>query len=237
MTCRRSSLSCAKRHRTRPLPPVADFKPEISNVRTVRAVQAVLGCALFLLRPALAAEDEFKFMPKGGSEMFLDVLSQCANCDAIAELVTSQRTEEGWLKYFAGKQRAQKYSGGDKKTGALAGLPEKQGKTLASYLAANAPMAKSSLPKDSKKADWKSVLPPDGRQLALEKCMGCHGIAVTMLNEADLRGWDMILRKSDHRGLKLTDREAQTLKSYLAINAPLPESEIPAALKQSSAAY
>lgn len=211
----------------------------VPSVKTMRRiiVPAFLGSAALFANPALAAEDAFKFMPKGGREMFLEVLAGCANCDNIAALVTTPGTQQEWLKYFTGRQSSLKNPAGDRKTGALANLAENQAKTLISYLTANTPIPKEKLPKDTKKIDWTSLLPLDGRQLALEKCMGCHSIAVTVLNAADYRGWGMILRKSDHTATRLTDREAETLKHYLAINTPIPEDKIPPELKQSSGAY
>jgi hypothetical protein len=195
-----------------------------------RALMAFLGAAALLATPAGAAEDPYKFMPKGGREMFVEALGRCANCDP-AEIVASRRTAEDWLKYFAGRQTAK-----DKKAGVLAHLGDKQAKTLASYMAANLPLAKASVAKGSK-IDWKAALPLDGRELTLEKCMGCHSLGATMLNDADLKGWDMILKKSDHRVLRMTDKEILTLQHYLTINAPVPEESVPKELRQSAGVY
>lgn len=200
-------------------------------------VPAFLGGAALLVSLALAGPDAFEFMPKGGREMLLEVVGRCANCDDIVTIVTTRRTQEEWLKYFTGRQSSLKNLADEKKKGALATLAERQMSTLVSYLAINTPIPKEKLPKDTKKVDWLSFLPPDGRQLTLEKCMGCHSIGVTVLNAADMRGWAMILRKSDHAVIKLTERETETLKSYLAVNMPVPEEEVPEELRKSGGAY
>lgn len=191
---------------------------------------ALLTGVAVLADPALSAVDEYKFMPKGGRDLFVEVLAGCANCDDIANVVAAQGSQEAWQKYFSGKQSRQK-------KGALAGLSDKQAKVLFTYLAVNTPVQKANLPKDAKNINWTSVLPPDGRQLALEKCMGCHSIGVTVLNEADYRGWGMIMRKSDHVVIRMTDKEIETLKQYLSIITPIPEDEVPKQLRQSSGTY
>ena len=198
---------------------------------------ALVGGAALFTGAAPAAEDEFKFMPKGGREMFVEVLAGCSNCDNIATVVTTQGTQEDWLKYFSGRQSSLKSPAGDRKKGALANLGDKQTKTLLSYLAVNTPISKDKLPKDAKKINWTALLPLDGRQLTLEKCMGCHSIGVTVLNEADYKGWGMIMRKSDHVVIRMTEKETETLKQYLAANMPLPEDQVPKALRQSSGTY
>ena len=191
---------------------------------------ALLGSVVVLADPSMAAEDEYKFMPKGGRHLFVEVLAACANCDDIANVVAAQGSQEAWQKYFSGKQDRQKKA-------ALAGLSDKQAKVLLTYLAVNTPVAKAKLPKDTKNVNWTSVLPPDGRQLALEKCMGCHSIGVTVLNDADYRAWGMIMRKSDHVVIKMTDKEIETLKQYLSIITPMTEDQVPKQLRESAGTY
>ncbi len=192
--------------------------------RLVVAAAALVGAF-----PGLAAVDEYKFMPKGGRDLFVEVLGSCANCDDIANAVSRQGTQEAWQKYFSAKQNRQKKP-------ALAGLSDQQVKVLVTYLAVNTPVAKAP-PKDAKNVNWTSVLPPDGRQLALEKCMGCHSIGVTVLNDTDYRGWGMIMRKSDHTVIRMTDKEIETLKQYLSLITPMPEDQVPKELRQSSGTY
>lgn len=186
--------------------------------------------AVILAAAASAAVDEYSFMPKGGRDLFVEVLAACANCDDIANVIAAQGSQEAWQKYFSGKQNRQKQA-------ALSGLSEKQAKVLLTYLAVNTPVAKAKLPKDAKNVNWTSVLPPDGRQLTLEKCMGCHSLGVTVLNDADYRAWGMIMRKSDHVVIKMTDKEIETLKQYLAIITPMPEDQVPKQLRESAGTY
>jgi len=191
---------------------------------------AAAAAAIVMAGAASAATDEYSFMPKGGRDLFVEVLAACANCDDIANAVATQGNAEAWQKYFSGKQNRQKKP-------ALSALSDKQVKVLVTYLGVNTPVPKANLPKDAKSANWTSVLPPDGRQLALEKCMGCHSLGVTVLNDADYRAWGMIMRKSDHVVIKMTDKEIETLKQYLTIIAPMPEDQVPKQLRESAGTY
>ncbi len=195
---------------------------------------ALVASAALLAVPSRAAEDEFKFMPKGGRDLFVEVLAACTDCNDIIAFAAKQGGQEAWLKYFSAKQSRQK---SDPKKGALAGLSDKQTQVLLTYLAVNTPLSKENLPRDTKGASWTAALPPDGRQLALEKCMGCHSLGVTVLNEADYRGWSMIMRKSDHVVIRMKEKEIETLKQYLSIITPMSENEVPKQLRESSGTY
>jgi mono/diheme cytochrome c family protein len=213
------------------------MKTRRAKTLTVLAI-VVLTSGLVLAGLALAADDTFKFMPKGGRELLLEVKAKCANCDDLVTLVTTKRSADDWQKYFAGKQSTVTgLSDAEKRKGALASFTEKQIKTLASYLSINLPMAKDKLPQDPARAQWETVLPADGRKLTLDKCMGCHSLATTVLISGDLNGWGVIMRKSDHVNLGMNEQQLQTLLHYLTINMPVPESEIPDEFKKGTGGY
>ena len=200
-------------------------------------LSALLASAAVFAAPGSAAEDPYQFMPKGGRDLFVQVLAACTNCNDIVAAVATQSSQEAWLKYFTAKQSRQKVAAAEAKRGALAGLSDKQTRVLLTYLAVNTPVPKEKLPRDPKSANWTSVLPPDGRQLTLEKCMGCHSLGVTVLNEADYRGWGMIMRKSDHVVIRMTEKEVETLKQYLSIITPIPQDQVPKELRESAGTY
>ncbi len=198
----------------------------------------VAGGALALAGLARAAEDKLAFMPKGGVQLLLEVKAKCANCDDLATLVTTKRSEDDWLKYFTGRQStATGLPDAEKKKGALATFSDQQIKTLVAYLAINLPMAKDALPRDPARAQWESVLPADGRKLTLDKCMGCHSLATTILISGDLNAWGVIMRKSDHQNLRMSAQQLQELMHYLAINMPVPDSEIPDEFRKGGIGY
>ena len=198
----------------------------------------VLISGLALAGLALAADDAFKFMPKGGRELLIEVKAKCANCDDLVTLVTTRRSADDWQKYFTGKQSTVTgLSDAEKRKGALATFTEKQIRTLTAYLSINLPLARDQLPRDPARAQWEAVLPVDGRKLTLDRCMGCHSLATTILISGDLNGWGVIMRKSDHVNLGMNAQQLQELLHYLAINMPVPESEIPDEFKKGTGGY
>lgn len=201
-------------------------------------VLAAAGTALVFAGLALAADDALKFMPKGGRELLVEVKAKCANCDDLVTLVTTKRSADDWQKYFTGKQSTVTgLSDAEKRKGALATFTEKQIRTLTAYLSINLPLARDQLPRDPARAQWEAVLPVDGRKLTLDRCMGCHSLATTILISGDLNGWGVIMRKSDHVNLGMNAQQLQEILHYLAINMPVPESEIPDEFKKGTGGY
>lgn len=196
------------------------------------------AAALALGGLARAADDKLAFVPKGGVQLLLEVKAKCANCDDLATLVTTKRTADDWQKYFTGRQSTVTgLSDAEKKKGALATFTDRQIKTLVTYLSINMPMARDKLPKDPARAQWEGVLPVDGRKLTLDKCMGCHSLATTLLIEGDLNAWGVIMRKSDHVNLAMNAQQLQELLHYLTINMPVPDSEIPDEFRKGGIGY
>ena len=172
-----------------------------------------------LLAGSPPAVETFKFLPDSGRDLLLKVLDHCKQCDDLdpASLATTKRTSEEWKAYFTPK-------------GVLGGLSEKQVKELTMYLAINLPLPEGQVPKNSKKLDF---LPKGGKELLMEHCMSCHTVAAPCLVERPEAGWENLLERGDHITVleKLKKSEAKTLTSYLAINMPIPEEEIPEDLR------
>lgn len=208
--------------------------------RTTRwAILLLLAAAAALALGGLAraSDDKLAFVPKGGAQLLLEAKAKCANCDDLTTLVTVKRSADDWLKYFTGKQStAPGLSETEKRKGALATFTDKQIKTLVTYLSINMPMAKDRLPKDPARARWETVLPVDGRKLTLDKCMGCHSLATTLLIEGNLNAWAVIMRKSDHANL-VNAQELQELLNYLTINMPVPDDQIPDEFRKGGIGY
>lgn len=195
------------------------------------------AAALALGGLARAADDKLAFVPKGGVLLLLEVKAKCGNCDDLATLVTVKRSADDWLKYFTGRQStATGLSEAEKKKGALATFTDRQIKTLVTYLSINMPMPKDRVPKDPARAKWDTVLPVDGRKLTLDKCMGCHSLATTLLIEGDVPAWGVVMRKSDHANL-VNAQELQELLHYLAINMPVPDDQIPDEFRKGGIGY
>lgn len=193
--------------------------------------------ALALGGLARAADDKLAFVPKGGVQLLLEVKAKCANCDDLPTLATAKRSADDWQNYFTGKQSTVTgLSDAEKRKGALATFTPKQIKTLVTYLSINLPLPRDKLPRDPARAQWESILPVDGRKLTLDKCMGCHSLATTLLIEGDLNAWGVILRKSDHANLA-SGQQLQELLNYLAINMPVPDSQIPDEFRKGGIGY
>jgi mono/diheme cytochrome c family protein len=170
-----------------------------------------------LLASFVLANETFKFLPDSGRDLLLKVVDDCKKCDDLASLATTKRTSEEWKAYFTQK-------------GVLGGLREKQVKELTAYLAINLPLPEGQVPKNPKKLDF---LPKGGKELLMEHCMSCHTVAAPCLVERPEAGWENLLLRGDHISIseKLKKSEAKTLTSYLAINMPIPEEEIPEDLR------
>jgi hypothetical protein len=67
---------------------------------------------LLLIGFVVAKEFDYSFMPKGGSELLLNVLTKCKTCD-LKYIIANKMTKEKWKEYLQGK-------------GGLAGLNPKQ---------------------------------------------------------------------------------------------------------------
>lgn len=171
----------------------------------------------------MSQEDLFAFMPKGGKSLLLELILSARTPASMMALVTEKKSQPEWLQYLA--SNAQRLP-------AVSGFSDKQLKTLAAYLAINMPIPVPDLPGNGDAAAWRKVLPADGRELALKNCQHCHSIYSGYLTQArDVQGWRGTFDAPFHNGIRLSEKERETFASYSAINIPVPEESIPAALR------
>lgn len=194
----------------------------------------VLICATVLVmggmhaRMAATQTDGFGFVPVGGKTLLLRVIaSRPARADLLG-LMSAKKSAADWKTFLKGKAQA---------IPVLGGLTESQLATLASYLSLVAPIREGSLPKDLDPSAWSKALPPDGRDLVLNKCQLCHIITVAITQDKDARGWRGLLQTPNHSGVIPAEAQQEMLGQYLAINMPIPVEKIPKPLRAGGASY
>lgn len=183
----------------------------------------LLAACVLLEGVATSQGDLFAFMPEGGKSLLLELILGAETPADIMSPVTEKRSQPEWLQYLA--SNAQRLP-------AVSRFSDKQLKTLAAYLAINMPIVAPTLPGNADEAAWRKVLPADGRDLALKNCQQCHSIYSGYLTQArDVQGWRGTFDAPFHNGIQLSEKERETFASYSAINMPVPEESVPAALR------
>lgn len=197
-------------------------------VPRISLVIAALLAALWLGGGAAAqSEDVFAFMPQGGRTLLAQAL-QGKPAEEAKAILSATRTRAEWVTYLRGRTAA---------LPALKGLDDTALQTLAAYLAANMPLPATALPADPAKADWAKLLPPDGRDFALNYCQSCHIITVVVTQDRSREAWLGTLHKPSHIGIKLTQAQREALVDYLLLNAAIPIDQVPPELRAGGATY
>jgi hypothetical protein len=192
-----------------------------------RAVLLLPAALLLLPLPAQAA-DVFDFIPLGGRTLLAKTFASRPPANEVKALLAAKHTSEEWLSYLHGHSKAI--------TG-LQRLNEKELLTLADYLSHNMPLPSASIPADPSKANWDKLLPPDGRDFALEYCQSCHIITVVITQDKAKNFWLGTMHKPSHIQIKLTEAQREALASYLVINAAIPIDLVPEDLRAGGATY
>lgn len=159
---------------------------------------------------AVAQQDTFDFIPDGGRTILQTLLD---TDPALATNLSAKRPAADWRAAIA--------------NGDLPGatsLDEWQAQTLADYLAYAAPLDPA-------------TLPPDGRDMALERCQSCHIITVVVTQARAKEAWLGTLGKPSHVGVPLSRAERDQLADYLSVNAGIPIDVIPPELRAGGASY
>ena len=177
--------------------------------------------------PRAQGEDVFAFIPPGGKTLLAEV-ARGAPANDVREILTGKHTRAEWEAYL--KRRTADFP-------ALRDLDETGIATLADYLAFNMPLPEGSVPADPGKADWSAVLPPDGRDLALENCQFCHIITVVVTQDKAQDAWLGTMNKPSHIEIKITPEQRQALASYLVLNGAIPIDLVPEELRAGGASY
>jgi len=181
-----------------------------------RTAGIIIGSILLCV--AAQGQEEYRFLPDSGREILMGVLDRCIKCAPVATLAEARRSPEEWTSYFAEREGP-------------GGLDGRQVKELTTYLAINFPISLRDIPARAKMVDF---LPKGGKQLLLENCAHCHSLSIPALAEKTDIAWGNHLTQKDHAAIlgRLKESELNTLTSYLAINMPVPEKEIPEELRE-----
>lgn len=170
----------------------------------------------------------FDFIPLGGRSLLIEIFEGKPPAEEVQAVLAGKHTREEWLDYLKG--HAAKLPG-------LQDLDDRQLLTLADYLSFNMPLPAAKVPADPAKADWRKVLPRDGRDLALNYCQSCHIITVVVTQDRPAEHWLGTMHKPSHIEIELTEKERKALASYLVINAGIPIDDIPEELRAGGASY
>lgn len=188
----------------------------------------LLAAALLVTGLAAQAADVFDFIPAGGRTLLARTFASRPPADEVKGLLAAKHTREEWLNYLRGHSKAI--------TG-LQRLSEKEMLTLADYLSFNMPLPPAKIPADPSKANWEKLLPPDGRDFALDYCQSCHIITVVITQKRSKDAWLGSMNKPSHIQIKLTSAQRDALASYLILNAAIPIDQVPEELRAGGATY
>lgn len=167
------------------------------------------------LSPTVAQEDE-RFMPKGGKTLFLE-LADPPRAAELREIGNLTRTDAEWRGFLVERHKQ---------------LSEREISELAGYLAVNLPLPEGAVQQAESRGDIASALPPDGRELAWTQCQFCHSLFTSyLMQQRDVQGWRSTFLSPFHRGLKMTAQQRETFARYSAINMPMKADDVPAALR------
>jgi hypothetical protein len=187
------------------------------------AVAAAAVIAAWLPQSLNAQSDDvFAFIPVGGRTLLANIIASHPPADEVKALATGKHTRDEWVSYLKAHATA---------ITALQSLTDKELLTLADYLSFNMPLPANQMPADAAK------LPMDGRDFALEKCMGCHVITVVVTQSRTKEHWLGTWHKPSHMGIKLTEAQREQLASYLVLNAGIPIDQVPEELRAGGASY
>ncbi len=194
------------------------------------ALLALLVLAGLLLWPRAArpADDVFAFIPDGGRTLLAKTLATRPPADEVRALLSGKRSRDEWVKYLREHSKA---------VPGLQRLNDKQMLTLADYLSFNMPLPAGKVPADFARASWEKVLPPDGKDMALDYCQGCHIITVVVTQDRPRDHWLGTLNKPSHVQIKLNKEQREALVSYLVLNAAIPVDDVPQELRAGGATY
>lgn len=184
--------------------------------------------ALLIGAAAAWAADVFDFIPEGGRTLTAKALAGQPSTDEVRALLTGKRTREAWLAHLRGRGKA---------LPGLQRLDPKQLVTLADYLSFNMPLPAGRIPSNLAQANWERLLPPDGRDMTLEYCQGCHIITVVVTQDRTKEAWLGTMSKPSHVQIKLSPAQREALASYLVLNAAISIDDVPEELRAGGATY
>jgi len=176
----------------------------------------VRGIALVVLLAgaAVAQHDAFEFMPPGGR----DILGRLSAGDAgtLAEAAARADDRAGWADWARAR---------------APDMEENQVETFAAYAALNLPVAEDVLALLAEAGD-PALLPPDGKELAIQQCQFCHSMfSGYLMHDRDEAGWRSTFKAPFHIEIPMSEVGRDTFSAYSAINMPMRVQEVPPELR------
>jgi mono/diheme cytochrome c family protein len=196
------------------------FRRYLASVSIVAGLLVVPLCA--------AAADVFDFIPAGGRTLLANVLAGKPAAAEVQGLTAAKHDSKEWLAYLREHRKS---------LPTLQRLSDKELITLADYLAFNMPLPAGKVPANPVGANWAKILPPDGRDFALDYCQSCHIITVVITQDRAKTAWLGTMHKPSHIGIKLTEQQRDALATYLIVNAAIPIDQVPEELRAGGATY
>ena len=177
--------------------------------RTKLLVGAIL---IGVASAGIGGDDTYKFMPDGGRSLLLRLLGD----GDITKIAAKDQSAEAWTDW------------------ALASAPdlgEQAIETLAGYAELNFPLAPQDIAMIAETGDT-SLLPPDGKDLAINQCQFCHSLfSGYLMHKRDETGWRGTFKAPFHTEIPMSDIERHTFARYSAINMPLKVDDVPPELR------
>jgi mono/diheme cytochrome c family protein len=185
--------------------------------------------SLLVVVPLAAwAADVFDFIPAGGRTLAARALGERAADAEVTGLIAGRRSRADWMAYLGAHAAAWP---------ALKALDDQERLTLADYLAHNMPLGTLKPPARPDRAYWEKNLPPDGRDLALRYCQGCHIITVVVTQQRTREAWLGTMGKPSHIQIKLRPEQREALADYLVLHGGIPIEQVPEPLRAGGATY
>ncbi|MDX1779874.1 MAG: hypothetical protein R3256_01015 [Thalassovita sp.] len=187
-------------------------------MRKLKPYLPVLGLVAVLALAAHAQEDQvdqYGFMPPGGRALLLSLLGS-EDGEALAEIAARDQSGEEWQAWAAEKNP-------DLDETALA--------TFAGYAELNLPLGEDVLMALAENGDA-TLLPPDGKDLAVAQCQFCHSLfSGYLMHERDEVGWRGTFKAPFHKEIPMSEVERDTFAHYSALNMPLRFEDVPPELR------
>lgn len=178
------------------------------------AERRAVALGLLLLGGVAVAQDSFDFMPAGGRE----ILSALAGGEAetLVEAAARQDDRAGWAAWARDRSPD---------------MDTAQVDTLAAYAAINLPVGDDILAQIAASGD-PALLPPDGKDLAIQQCQYCHSFfSGYLMHDRDETGWKSTFKAPFHLEIPMDEAERDTFAAYSAINMPMRFQDVPPELR------
>jgi len=200
----------------------------MSNLVRSAFVAAAAAVVLVIGLSRAQTEDVFAFIPSGGRELLTQILESGPPAEDVTALLTGRRGAQDWHADLTSRAGS---------VPILKDFGDRELATLANYLAFAMPLPADKMPADPARADWKKILPMDGRDLALNYCQSCHIITVVITQDRPAEHWLGTMNKPSHIEIELTPEQRRELADYLVINGGIPIDLVPEELRAGGASY